>query len=33
MPWARAHVATNATFALAVADGTPVPVQSWPLAY
>src|SRR5438067_2652774 len=33
VPWARGQVAKNATFALAAVDRTPVPVQSWPLAY
>ncbi|MEV6607980.1 hypothetical protein [Kutzneria sp. NPDC051319] len=31
MPWARGQVAKNVAFALAIADGTPSPVQSWPL--
>src|SRR4051812_15340951 len=33
VPWPRGQVAKNATFTLAAADGAPVPVQSWPLAY
>jgi hypothetical protein len=33
VPWPRGQVAKGAAFALDAADGTPVPVQSWPLAY
>src|SRR5262245_2492273 len=33
VPWARGTVSKQTTFALATADGTPVAVQSWPLAY
>ena len=33
VPWPRGQVAKGATFALATAEGEPVPVQSWPLAY
>jgi hypothetical protein len=33
VPWPRGQVAKGTSFALATADGTPVPVQSWPLAY
>jgi hypothetical protein len=33
VPWARGQVAKTATFALTTADGAPVPMQSWPLAY
>ena len=32
-PWPKGVVAKEQTFALAAADGTAVPVQSWPLAY
>lgn len=33
VPWARGKVAKETTFALTTSDGTPVPVQTWPLAY
>ncbi|WP_049573670.1 twin-arginine translocation signal domain-containing protein [Streptomyces sp. SBT349] len=32
-PWPRGAVDGEETFALTAADGTPVPLQSWPLAY
>lgn len=32
MPWPRGRHAAGTTFALRSSDGTPVPVQSWPLA-
>ena len=33
VPWPRRTLAKGAKLALTSADGTPVPVQSWPLAY
>ena len=33
LPWARGQLRPGAKLALATADGTGVPVQSWPLAY
>jgi hypothetical protein len=32
-PWPKGQVARDQAFALAAADGTAVPVQTWPLAY
>src|SRR4051794_18473670 len=32
-PWPKGEVAGDQTFRLTAADGAPVPVQSWPLAY
>ncbi|ASU78870.1 hypothetical protein CDG81_11915 [Actinopolyspora erythraea] len=33
VPWPRGKVSADTPFALTTADGDPVPVQSWPLAY
>ena len=33
VPWPRGRLARNTTLALATADGTAIPVQSWPLAF
>ncbi|HEY7046585.1 MAG TPA: hypothetical protein VH373_05150 [Jatrophihabitantaceae bacterium] len=33
VPWPRGQVARGASFALTTSSGTPVPVQTWPLAY
>jgi hypothetical protein len=33
VPWPRGELGADSVFSLAAADGTPVPLQSWPLAY
>src|ERR1700755_772567 len=33
VPWPRGTLAPHTPLALTAGDGTPVPVQSWPLAY